>query len=129
MVEAASLCRCAALLSSLPSRCLSTVLRFPEKPWCCRRFRRIHPLATTKPAKWSPCGPQSPPLSHLPEDNDASKTAKLLRTPLAVLDVLTAPRLLRSPITAIGVPRYDSGWELAWPTSGLPRVFLLTFVS
>ena len=25
---------------------------------------------------------------------------------------LAAPRLLRSPITAIGVPRYVSGWEL-----------------
>ena len=37
---------------------------------------------------------------------------KLLRTPLAVLGVLTAPRLLRSPNTAIGVPRYVSGWEL-----------------
>ena len=79
VAEAASLCRCAALLSSLPSRCLSNVLRFPEKPWCCRRFRRINPLATNKPAKWSPCGPQSHPRSHLPEDNDASKTAKLLR--------------------------------------------------
>ena len=79
-----------ALLSSLPSRCLSNVLRFPEKPWCCRRFRRIHPLAATKPAKWSPCGPQSHPRSHLPEDNDASKTAKLLRGPA----------------------RYVSGWEL-----------------
>ena len=78
VAEAASLCRCAALLSSFPSRSLSNVPRFPEKPWCCRRFRRIHPLATTKPAKWSPCGPQCHPRSHLPEDNDASKTAKLL---------------------------------------------------
>jgi hypothetical protein len=40
---------------------------------------------------------------------------KLLRTPLTVLDVLTAPRLLRSVVTAIGVPRYVSGWEL-WST-------------
>ena len=71
--------------------------RFPENPWCCRRFRRIHPLATTKPAKWSPRGPQSHPRSHLPEDNDASKTAKLLRTPLTVPSVLTA--LKAAPLT------------------------------
>ncbi len=101
-----------ALLSSLPSRCLSNVLRFPEKPWCCRRFRRIHPLAATKPAKWSPCGPQSHPRSHLPEDNDASKTAKLLRVHLSASSVLTASRLLRAGATLKWPARYVSGWGL-----------------
>jgi hypothetical protein len=37
---------------------------------------------------------------------------KLLRTSLTAPTVLTAPRLLRSVVTAIEVPRYVSGWEL-----------------
>ena len=84
----------------------------PEKPWPDRGFCRICRPPSIIPAQWSPCGPQSHPRSHLPEDNDASKTAKLLRVPVDMSSVLTASRLLRADAMPTGPARYVSGWEL-----------------
>ncbi len=46
------------------------------------------------------------------EGDNGHPLHKLLRTTLTALGVLTALRLLRSPIAAIVVPRYVSGWGL-----------------